>query len=75
LVTDGKVLDEMHLADHLDADWRPRDARGGDQGTVLQMTFQDAGGVVDPADVASQQLDSFLRRIGMGDVAQSTAAE
>ncbi|WP_439148850.1 NAD(P)-binding domain-containing protein [Sulfitobacter sp.] len=75
LVTDGKVLDEMHLADHLDADWRPRDARGGDQGTVLQMTFQDAGGVVDPADVASQQLDAFLRRIGMGDVAQSTAAE
>jgi hypothetical protein len=75
LVTDGKVVDEMHLSDHLDADWRPRDARGGDNGTVLQMTFTDAGGTVDPADVARQQLDAFLRRIGVGHVAQSTAAE
>lgn len=75
LITNGKVVDEMHMADHLDADWRPRDARGGDHGTVLQMTFTDAGGTVDPADVARQQLDAFLRRIGVGHVAQSTAAE
>lgn len=75
LVTDGKTVDEIHMTDHLDADWRPRDARGGDQGTVLQMTFTDAGGTVDPADVARQQLDAFLRRIGIGHVAQSTAAE
>ncbi len=75
LVTDGKIVDQMHMADHLDADWHPRDARGGDQGTVLQMTFADAGGTVDPADVARQQLDAFLRRDGIGLFAQATAAE
>ena len=75
LVTDGKVVDQMHMADHLDADWRPRDARGGDQGTVLQMTFADAGGTVDPADVARQQLDAFLLRDGIGQFAHATAAE
>ena len=75
LVSDGKVVDGMHMADHLDADWRPRAAREGDQGTVLQMTFKDAGGTVDPADVARQQLDAFLRRTGVGSMAQSTAAE
>ncbi len=75
LVADGKVVDQIHMADHLDADWRPRDARNGDQGTVLQMTFADAGGTVDPADVARQQLEAFLRRVGLGQIAQSTAAE
>jgi thioredoxin reductase len=75
LVTDGKIVDQIHMADHLDADWRPRDARNGDQGTVLQMTFADAGGAVDPADVARQQLEAFLRRVGLGQIAQSTAAE
>ncbi len=75
LVTDGNVIDTIHLADHLDADWRPRDARQGDHGTVLQMTFRDAGGTVDPADVARQQLDAFLERIGLATFAQATAAE
>jgi hypothetical protein len=75
LVTDGKIVDQIHMADHLDADWRPRNARNGDQGTVLQMTFADAGGAVDPADVARQQLEAFLRRVGLGQIAQSTAAE
>lgn len=75
LVSDGRVVDEMHLADHLDADWRPRDARAGDNGTVLAMTFKDAGANVDPSAVARQQLDAFLSRVGAGQVAQSTAAE
>ncbi|WP_415254483.1 NAD(P)-binding domain-containing protein [Sulfitobacter sp.] len=75
LVSDGKVVDQMHIADHLDADWRPRDARDGDQGTVLQMTFADAGGTVDPADVARQQLDAFLGRVGIATGGQQAAAE
>ena len=65
----------MHIADHLDADWRPRDARDGDLGTVLQMTFADAGGTVDPADVARQQLDAFLARVGIATAGQRAAAE
>ena len=75
LIADGAVVDEMHLSDHLDADWRPRDARGGDNGTVLAMTFKDAGATVDPSAVARQQLDAFLARVGAVQMAQSTAAE
>ena len=74
-IQDGKVVDQIHLADHLDADWRLRSDRPDDSGTVLQMTFQDAGATVDPADVARQQLEAFLQRNGIGNIAQSTAAE
>jgi hypothetical protein len=72
-IQNGKIIDEVHLADHLDADWRPRGDRPVSMGTVLQMTFQDAGTMVDPADVAREQLETFLQRSSLGMTAQSAA--
>ncbi|MGJ8546686.1 MAG: NAD(P)-binding domain-containing protein [Sulfitobacter sp.] len=59
---DGEVIDEMHLADHLDADWRAPAARDKGAQTVLAMTFRDAGGAVPPYKIARSQLDKFLTR-------------
>jgi thioredoxin reductase len=72
-IQNGKVIEAVHLTDHLDADWRPRSDRPVSMGTVLQMTFQDAGTMVDPADVAREQLEAFLLRSGLGMAAQSAA--
>ena len=70
----AEVLAEMHLADHLDADWRPRAERDQTAATVLEMTFQDAGGTKPPSEVATEQLRHFLTGIaGLDRVA--TAAE
>lgn len=75
---EGGILQaEVHLADHLDADWRPRDARAPDNGTVLAMTFTDAGETLPPSEVAARQLEAFLSEQGIGSVTDSsrTAAE
>ncbi|TMM51126.1 NAD(P)-binding domain-containing protein [Sulfitobacter sabulilitoris] len=71
---DGALVAQMHLADHLDADWRPREDRGGDAGTVLRMTFKDAGEALAPSEVARRQITRFLDQIGL-DVPAATAAE
>lgn len=72
----AEVLAEMHLADHLDADWRPREARDPGAATVLEMTFMDAGGTVPPSEVAARQLHHFLQGIAaLAPRAEATAAE
>lgn len=73
----GVLKAEVHLADHLDADWRPRDEREPDNGTVLAMTFKDAGEIIPPSEVAARQLEAFLSDQGIGSItsASRTAAE
>ncbi|MEM9636317.1 MAG: NAD(P)-binding domain-containing protein [Pseudomonadota bacterium] len=72
----GALVGEVHLADHLDADWRPRAERDANAATVLRMTFKDAGDTLPPSDVAQRQISAFLARQGIGDgAAEQTAAE
>ncbi|WP_299676760.1 NAD(P)-binding domain-containing protein [uncultured Roseobacter sp.] len=75
-IRDGVQVGEVHLADHLDADWRPREERGQDIATVLRMSFQDAGETLAPSEVARRQISAFLREQGIGTgTATQTAAE
>ncbi|MCV3270475.1 NAD(P)-binding domain-containing protein [Roseobacter sinensis] len=76
-IRDGVQVGEVHLADHLDADWRPREDRGDDIATVLRMTFQDAGETLAPSEVARRQISAFLAAQGIGQTpaAAQTAAE
>ncbi|MGB7241292.1 MAG: NAD(P)-binding domain-containing protein [Sulfitobacter sp.] len=76
----GKLMDAMHLSDHLDADWRPRSNRDANSATVLRITFKDAGKTLPPDEVAMRQTISFLQRNGLLDETHvtdsvSTAAE
>ncbi|NNF24920.1 MAG: NAD(P)-binding domain-containing protein [Rhodobacteraceae bacterium] len=71
----GNLVDEIHLADHLDADWRPRERRDPGAPTVLEMTFTDTGGTLPPSEVAHRQVTAFLTRIGLGQSAHIAAAE
>lgn len=72
---DGAQIGEVHLADHLDADWRPRIERDPNAATVLRMTFKDAGEALPPSEVAHRQLIAFINQQGIGTVAKRTAAE
>lgn len=75
-IRDGVQVGEVHLADHLDADWRPREDRGQDIATVLRMSFQDAGETLAPSEVARRQITAFLSEQGIGTgAATQTAAE
>lgn len=74
-VKGGTLLGEVHLADHLDADWRPRDQRDETAATVLRMTFKDAGGALPPSEVANRQISAFLAKQGFGTATNQTAAE
>ena len=56
-----EFLSEVHLSDHLDADWRPIEERDAGAGTVQQMTFHDAGRPLAPSDVAKDQLSGFFK--------------
>lgn len=69
----GNHAGEVHLADHLDADWRAREDRDPNAATVLRMTFRDAGQALPPSEVAQRQLSGFLSGQGVGAV--SAAAE
>lgn len=75
-VRSGEKIGEVHLADHLDADWRPRAERDANAATVLRMTFKDAGDALPPSEVAHRQISSFLEQQGIGEArAKRTAAE
>ncbi|WP_187429413.1 Ferredoxin--NADP reductase [Roseobacter fucihabitans] len=73
---DGVQIGEVHLADHLDADWRPRSERDENASTVMCMTFKDAGETLPPSVVADRQIRAFLDRQRIaGTYAARTAAE
>ncbi|WP_238366319.1 NAD(P)-binding domain-containing protein [Mesobacterium pallidum] len=67
----GKHVSEVHLADHLDADWRPREDRDPNAATVLRMTFRDAGQTLPPSEVAQRQLSGFLAAQGFGAISEA----
>ncbi|MDW3224871.1 MAG: NAD(P)-binding domain-containing protein [Paracoccaceae bacterium] len=72
----GVQLGEVHLADHLDADWRPRAERDENACTVMRMTFKDVADDLAPSDVAHRQISAFLKKQGLSTVtARQTAAE
>ena len=73
----GQMVGQTHLADHLDADWRPRAERDPSAATVLRMTFRDAGRELAPSEVAYLQIGTFLEQQGIAQIGKSsrTAAE
>ena len=61
---DGVLMGTTHLSDHLDADWRrPEDKEDG-AGTVAAMTFADLGETLPIAEVARDQIRTFLSEQG-----------
>lgn len=72
----GEQIGEVHLADHLDADWRPRSERDENAATVVRMTFKDMGDTLAPSEAAHRQIAAFLTQQGIGAAdAKRTAAE
>ena len=63
LMKNRKPVAEVHLSDHLDADWRPIENRDAGAATVTQMTYHDLGRSMSPADVAQAQLGGFLQSV------------
>ncbi|MWD27559.1 NAD(P)-binding protein [Aquicoccus sp. SCR17] len=72
---DGALQATTHLADHLDADWRPVEERDAGAPTVTAMTFADLGETLSPAEVARRQLSAFWQKIGLGRGAGGAAPE
>lgn len=72
---DGEVVAQMHLSDHLDADWRALEDRDTGSGTVMAMTYADQGRTRPPYEVAREQVAAFLTAQGFGNRAVETAAE
>ncbi|MGD1883108.1 MAG: NAD(P)-binding domain-containing protein [Paracoccaceae bacterium] len=61
----GELIGTTHLSDHLDADWRrPEDKEDG-AGTVTAMTFADLGETLSIAEVARDQIRTFMRDQGL----------
>lgn len=71
----GEVVGEAHLADHLDADWRPAAAKDKGAGTGQRMTFRDVGRVMSPGEAAAMQLGAFLEDQGIGAVRLAEPAQ
>lgn len=65
LVRDGEVLAQTHLSDNLDSDWRAPTQKDAGNGTVLRMTYVDAGRALSGQEVASRQIAAFLDRHGL----------
>ncbi len=72
----GELIATTHLSDHLDSDWRrPADKEAG-AGTVTAMTFHDLGETLPVAEVARDQIRTFLTAQGTGQpLLAETAAE
>lgn len=78
LIENGETRVLTHLSDHLDGDWRAQAAKDAGAGTVLRMTYADAGETLAPSDAALRQIAAFMARAGLGiteKTATATAAE
>jgi len=62
---DGALQSVTHLSDHLDADWRRVEDKELTAGTVTAMTFADLGEALPIAEVARDQIRTFLRDQGL----------
>lgn len=56
----GELAGEVHLSDHLDADWRRTEDKEDGAGTVTAMTFADLGQTLPIAEVVRDQIADFL---------------
>ncbi|QUJ77642.1 NAD(P)-binding domain-containing protein [Sulfitobacter albidus] len=61
----GECVGQVHLSDHLDADWRRIDDKEETAGTVTAMTFADLGQTLPIAEVVRAQIDGFLTTQGL----------
>ena len=61
----GEMVGEVHLSDHLDADWRRIEDKEETAGTVTAMTFADLGQPLPIAEVVREQIAAFLTTQGL----------
>ncbi len=61
----GEMVGEVHLSDHLDADWRRIEDKEEGAGTVTAMTFADLGQTLPIAEVVREQIAGFLEAQGL----------
>lgn len=61
----GECVGQIHLSDHLDADWRRIEDKEETAGTVTAMTFADLGQALPIAEVVRDQITTFLTRQGL----------